>query len=121
MVWLKKLGPVKLFRTQLKNQRRRYICSLPNEDRLAFAEQHDRHWQIEQYHRAIKQVCNIEHFQVRSKGVIKNHLFAAIYGYVQLQKLAALALIRNGYSLRKTCSMRLLRHLLAILCPAWRI
>jgi len=54
---------------------------------------------IEQYHRAIKQVCNIEHFQVRSKVTIKNHLFAAICGYVQLQKLSAMALINNCYSI----------------------
>ncbi len=127
VVWLKKFGRGKVFRTQLKDQRRHYICSLPNEDRLsvfdrnAFSEQHDRHWQIEQYHRAIKQVCNIEHFQVRSKGVIKNHLFAAICGYVQLQKLTALALISNGYSLQRNLFNEVMRHLLAILCPAWRI
>jgi len=107
MVWLKKFGFVKVFRTQLKDQLRYYICSLPNEDQLpffdrnAFAEQHDRHWQIEQYHRAIKQVCNIEHFQVRGKGAIKNHLFAAICGYVQLQKLSAMALINNCYSVQR--------------------
>ena len=28
---------------------------------------HDEHWKIEQYHRAIKQVCHIEHSQVRSE------------------------------------------------------
>lgn len=107
VVWLKRFGPVKLFRTPLKDQLRHYICSLANEDQLssfdrkAFAEQHDRHWQIEQYHRAIKPVCNIEHFQVRSKGAIKNHLFAAICGFVQLQKLSAMALINNSYSLQR--------------------
>jgi hypothetical protein len=106
VVWLKKFGWVKVFRTSLKDQLRHYVCSLANEDQLsafdrnAFAEHHDRHWQIEQYHRAIKQVCNIEHFQVRSKGAIKNHLFAAICGFVHLQKLSAMALINNGYSLR---------------------
>lgn len=107
VVWLKNFGYVKVFRTQLKDQLRHYISSLANEDQLtsfdrkAFAEQHDRHWQIEQYHRAIKQVCNIEHFQVRSKGAIKNHLFAAICGFVQLQKLSAMALINNCYSLQR--------------------
>lgn len=84
---------MKLFRTQLKDPLRHYICSLADEDQLgafdrkAFEEQHDRHWQIEQYHRAIKQVCNIEYFQARRKGAIKNHLFAALCGFVQLQKL----------------------------------
>ncbi|MDD2800763.1 MAG: hypothetical protein PHC94_06765 [Methylobacter sp.] len=58
-------------------------------------------WQIEQYQRAIKQVCNIERFQVRSKGAIKNHLFAAICGFVQLQKLSFAAVINNCYGVQR--------------------
>ncbi len=106
-VWLKNFGHVKLFRTTLKDQLRHYISALPSEektlafDKKAFTEQHDRHWQIEQYHRAIKQVCNIERFQVRSKGAIKNHLFAAICGFVQLQKLSFEEVINNSYSLQR--------------------
>jgi hypothetical protein len=101
VVWLKNFGHAKLFRTQLKDQLRHYISALPSDgqteafDRNAFTEQHDRHWQIEQYHRTIKQVCNIERFQVRSKGAIKKHLFAAICGFVQLQKLSFAAVINN--------------------------
>jgi hypothetical protein len=107
VVWLKNFGVVKLFRTQLKDQLRHYISSLPSDEQTAsldkkdFTEQHDRHWQIEQYHRAIKQVCHIERLQVRRKGAIKNHLFAAICGFVQLQKLSSAAVINNGYSLRR--------------------
>lgn len=107
VVWLKNFGYAKLFRTQLKDQLRHYISALPSEeqtatfDRNAFAEQHARHWQIEQYHRTIKQVCNIERFQVRSKGAIKNHLFAAICGFVQLQKLSFAAVINNCYSVQR--------------------
>lgn len=82
----------------------RFSCptatSLPL-DRKTFTEQHDRHWHIEQCHRAIKQVCNIEHFQVRSKTAIRNHLFAALCGYVQLQKLSAMSLIDNYYSVQR--------------------
>ena len=107
MVWLKNFGYVKLFRTKLKDQLRHYISALPDEektiafDNKAFAEQHDRHWQIEQYHRAIKQVCNIERFQVRNKSAIKNHLFAAICGFVQLQKLSFADVINNCYGVQR--------------------
>lgn len=107
VVWLREFGKVKLFRTWLKDQPRHYAAFLANEDSLtgfdrrAFAEQHDRHWQIEQYHRAIKQVCNIERFQVRGAQAIKNHLFSAIYGFVQLQKMTAMDLIGNCYRLRR--------------------
>ncbi|MFI3189818.1 MAG: IS701 family transposase, partial [Methylococcales bacterium] len=93
IVWLKGYGNVKLFRTQLKDQLRHTVVYLPDEEKLTefnhseFNTEHAKHWQIEQYHRAIKQVCNIENFQVWGKQATKNHLFAAICGYVQLQRL----------------------------------
>lgn len=107
LVWLKDFGHVKLFRTWLKDQPRHYAVFLPDDDwltavgRKTFTIQHDRHWHIEQYHRTIKQVCNIENFQVRSKTAIRNHLFAALCGYVQLQKLSAMALIGNCYGIQR--------------------
>jgi len=107
VVWLKEFGWVKLFRTRLKDQLRHYIVYLPNDERLnafgatEFSKLHDQHWMIEQYHRAIKQVCHIEHFQVRGKVAIKNHLFAAICGYVQLQRLCAMEVISNCYRLQR--------------------
>jgi len=107
VVWLKDFGTVKVFRTQLKDQLRHYAVSLADTelfnrfDRQSFVELHDRHWQIEQYHRAIKQVCNIERFQVRGKQAVKNHVFAALYGYVQLQQLKAMDVISNCYRLRR--------------------
>ncbi len=56
-VWLKDFGNVKLFRTMLKDQRRHYVVYLPEEvpfERNDFTQIHGQHWQIEQYHRAIK-------------------------------------------------------------------
>ena len=87
-VYLRGFGTVKVFRTWLKNQPRHYALYSPNDadgaalGRPAFLKLHDQHWQIEQYHRTLKQVCHIEHFQVRQPTVIRNHLFAAICGYV---------------------------------------
>jgi len=65
LVWLHDFGEVKLFRTWLKDQSRHYVVYLPDVGQLAtygrdaFNRQHYQHWQIEQYHRAIKQVCHI--------------------------------------------------------------
>jgi hypothetical protein len=79
VVWLKQFGGVKLFRTRLKDQLRHYVLYLPNDEPLSafgdkeFSKLHDQHWMIEQYH------CHIEHFQVRGKVAIKNHLFAALW------------------------------------------
>jgi hypothetical protein len=122
-VWLKDFGNVKLFRTWLKDQPRHYAVYLADEEQLAsfgrkaFLEQHDKHWHIEQYHRAIKQVCNIERFQVRTKTAVKNHLFAALCGYVQLQKLSAMSLIDNCYSVQRNLFNEVVAGFIGTLMP----
>jgi len=103
MVWLRDFGEVKLFRTQLKDQLRHYVVFLPNADaydafqQTDFQTLHDQHWQIEQYHRMIKQVCNIEKFQVRGKVPILNHIFAALCSYIHLQQMRFGDIISNAY------------------------
>ena len=115
VVWLREFGYVKVFRTYLKNQMRHYAIFLSQKDdnendnndgltnftRVDFNQLHDKHWQIEQYHRTIKQVCNIESFQVRTKVAVKNHIFAAIFGYVKLQQMKTTEIIRNCYELQR--------------------
>lgn len=103
LVWLREFGAVKLFRTRLKDQLRHYVVYLPDADaseaftHTEFHTLHDRHWHIEQYHRLIKQVCNIEKFQVRGKVPIRNHIFAALCSYVHLQQMQIADLISNAY------------------------
>jgi len=107
MVWLRGFGEVKLFRTRLKDQLRHYVVYLPDSTAYAAFEQssfqklHDQHWLIEQYHRVIKQVCNIEKFQVRGKVPILNHIFAALCAYIHLQKMQFGEIIRNAYALQR--------------------
>ena len=103
IVWLRDYGQVKLFRTKLKDQLRHYVVHLPNEKAYStfsadqFQRLHDQHWQIEQYHRVLKQVCNIERFQVRGKTAICNHIFASLCGFVQLQRMRFSQYIANAY------------------------
>lgn len=119
IVCLKKYGEVKLFRTKLKDQLRHYVVYLPNEEKLTqfsradFEILHDTHWQIEQYHRAIKQVCNIENFQVRGKQATKNHLFAAILGFVQLQRLTTIQAIKDCYQVRRELFTKVVRSFIS--------
>lgn len=107
LVWLRDFGQVKLFRTRLKDQLRHYVVYLPDEQAwVAFGSTdfqvlHDRHWQIEQYHRMLKQVCNIERFQVRGKGAICNHIFASLCSFIQLQQMRVAQLIANAYQWRR--------------------
>ena len=107
VVWLKHFGSVKLFRTRLTNQLRHYIVYLTDTtqvitfDQKAFRRQHDWHWQVEQYHRIIKPVCNIESFPVRGKVPILNHLFAALCSYVHLPRWRVADVSRHAYRLQK--------------------
>ena len=106
VVWLKNFGQVKLFRTRLKNPLRHFVVYLADStwstfDRRAFVHQHNAHWNIEQYHRVIKQVCNIESFQVRGKVPILNHLFAALCAYIHLQRLCITEVISHVYHLQQ--------------------
>lgn len=106
-VWLRDFGKVKVFRTMLKDQQRHYAVGLSDDqlltsfDRNRFVKLHDQHWLLSQYHRVIKQVCHIEHFQVRSQNAIRNHIFASICGYVRLQYLRVTDLIENCYNLQR--------------------
>lgn len=106
LVWLKDFGIVKLFRTYLKDQQRHYIVFHPDEHaRSAFKNSdfkriHDQHWGIEMYHRMLKQVCNIERFQVRKERSIRNHIFVALLGYIKLKKMRLEADIVNAYQWR---------------------
>ena len=119
VVWLKEYGEVKLFRTKLKDQLRHYVVYLPDQEKLAqfnraaFDVQHDKHWQIEQYHRAIKQVCHIENFQVRGKLATKNHLFAAILGFVQLQRLTTIQAIKDCYQIQRELFTNVVRSFIS--------
>jgi len=60
---LKDFGNVKVLRTKFKNEYRYYITYTPKTDSLSqltyqdFKHIHDKHWQIERFHRAVKQVC----------------------------------------------------------------
>jgi hypothetical protein len=96
MVHLKNFGQVKVFRKTFKNEDKRYyIIYLPNEDaliaitRVDFKSLHSIHWGIECYHRAIKQVCGIEQFMVRTSQAIKTHFFSAIRAFTQLELMRA--------------------------------
>ena len=107
LVYLRNFGRVKVFKTQLKDQLRHYIVYLPETSPLDayqgddFKIAHDAHWHIEQYHRAIKQLCHIEHFQVRGKIPISNPIFSALCGYVHLQKVCATQLLSSLYQMQR--------------------
>lgn len=123
LVWLREIGFVKVFRTTLKDEQRHYIFYQPEEitlqksNRTDFQEVHDKHWQIEQYHRTIKQVCHIEHSQSRTESRVRNHVFAALSGYIHLQKMCLSELITNCYQLQRDLFNEVISEFIAISTP----
>lgn len=130
VVWLREFGQVKIFRTSLKDQIRHYAIYLLDQEsnngekkwdtfgQIEFNKIHDQHWQIEQYHRTIKQVCNIENFQVRNKMAVMNHLFSAICGYAKLQQMRATEVIKNCYRLQRDLFNEVIAEFIATFVPS---
>ena len=105
--YLKGYGMVKVFRQIYKKSYRYYIMShsdldqLPDIKKADFDRVHAAHWGIEQYHRALKQVCNIERFQVRKTNQIKNHIFCALKGFVWLEFMRIDKKIEHWYEIQR--------------------
>ena len=113
--YLKDYGMVKVYRQMYKKSYRYYIISVPDLDNLPnikkqdFERVHAAHWSIERYHRALKQVCHIEHFQVRGSNQIKNHIFCAIKGFVQLEFMRVNNLISHWYEVQRDLFLAAIR------------
>jgi len=107
-VYLPKFGYVTVYRTYFKNEVRHYIGYSPNQPQgtplpiSVFETLHSHHYAIEQYHRILKQVCHIEHFSMRNKTAVSNHIFCAIFAYVQLEMAKVKNIISNAYEIQRT-------------------
>lgn len=113
VVHLKKFGYVKVFRRTFTNVvDRYYIMYLPDFEatkqltRSEFEEFHTIHWGIECYHRALKQVCGISRFMVRTSEAIRTHFFCAIRAKTQLELMRAEELIENWYQVQRNLSQQ---------------
>lgn len=115
-VYLKDYGMVKMCRQLYKNVYRYYVMSTSDLDHLEsvtkidFERVHDAHWSIERFHRAIKQVCNIERFQVRNENPIKNHIFCALKAFVKLELMRFNKTITHWYEVRRDLYLTTIRN-----------
>ena len=118
-VYLKDYGMVKVFRQIYKKSYRYYIMShtkldeLPTIRKADFERVHAAHWSIERYHRALKQVCNIERFQVRKENQIKNHVFCALKGFVRLEMMRFEKIITHWYEVKRDLYISPIRKFIA--------
>lgn len=115
LVYLKGFGQVQVFRRECKNSLRYYMVSVPNKKNLDsfdsenFKSVHSAHWNIERFHRAAKQLCSIEKFQVRKSSSVKNHIFCSILGFIQLELARAQSFITNWYQVKKDLYIDIIR------------
>ncbi len=112
IVHLKNFGEVKVFCKNFKNEESRYyiMYSEKKEELLVFNREDFKklnliHWGIECYHRAIKQVCGIERFMVRTSEAIKTHFFSAIRAFTQLELMRSEKLINSWYEIQRNLSI----------------
>ncbi len=118
-MYLKDYGMVKVCRQLYKKVYRYYIMStaelnnLENVTLMDFKRVHDAHWCIERFHRAIKQVCNIERFQVRNENPIKNHIFCALKAFVRLEFMRFDKIIPHWYDIQKNLFVEVIRRFIA--------
>jgi hypothetical protein len=115
-VYLKDYGMVKACRQLYKNVYRYYVMStaelgnLESLTKVDFDRMHDAHWSVERFHRAIKQVCNIERFQVRNENPIKNHIFCALKAFVHLEFMRFNKAISHWYEIRRDLYLDTIRN-----------
>jgi len=85
VVHLQGFGPVRVFKVVSRDGNIEYWAtndlSMDDLRRLELAE---RSWTIEQYHRALKQCCNVERCQARSTRAQRNHIGMAIRAFARL-------------------------------------
>lgn len=82
-----------------------YPDALIETTRMKFQALHSIHWGIECYHRALKQVCGVERFMVRTTEAIHTNFFSAIRAFTKLELMRAEELIENWYELQRNLSL----------------
>jgi hypothetical protein len=85
IVHLEGFGPIRVFRVVSRDGDIEYWAT--NDlamDELGRLELAERCWAVEEYHRALKQCCNVERCQARSARAQRNHIGMAIRAFVRL-------------------------------------
>jgi len=119
IVHLRGFGEVKVLRTECKKSFRYYIVSVPEIENLPsfvykdFERIHKEHWNIESFHRAVKQLCSIEKFQVRTTVCIKNHIFCSLVGFIKLECAKISNVISNWYKMKTDLFRDVVRNFIA--------
>ena len=115
IVYLKDYGQVKIYKQEFKEGSRYYILGLSNESYLQsllkvdFERIRKEHWNIETFHRAIKQLCGIEKFFVRQTRCIMTHIYSSLISFVKLEFLKTKRKIDTWYQIKRDLFVDVIR------------
>jgi len=87
IVYLKKVGYVKLFCLSKNGKAVYYITNNLFMTFEEFQEVKNASWRIEEFHRGVKQCCNIENFFVRRRFPILGHISLSMRAFFILEKI----------------------------------
>ncbi len=120
IVQLKNFGKVKVFKRVFKNGNTHYYAlfiidekELEEASRQNFRGLFATHWGIEVYHRALKQLCNINKFFVRKVSAICTHIFCSLRAFCQLELMRISEKIENWYEVQKNLYIEVARRFIA--------
>jgi Transposase DDE domain len=76
-----------------------------------FEEIHACHWHIEEYHRALKQVCNTDKHYFRNKNTIINHIYCSLRAFCILEISRLRWRLKNWYAFATEAMAAHVKHL----------
>ncbi len=116
IVELKGFGQLKIFKRVFKNETTHYYGlfladkkELEETNRKDFRELFAIHWGIEVYHRALKQLCNLNNFFVRKTSAICTHIFCSLRAFCQLELMRIYEIVENWYEVQKNLYIEVAR------------
>lgn len=117
IVTLKQFGTVKVFKRTFRNGRTRYLLwfqldetTLAEVTRQDLRELFSIHWGIETYHRALKQLCNINKFFVRTTEAIQTHFFCSLRAFCQLELMRVQEKSESWYELQRALYLQVAKE-----------
>lgn len=116
-IYLKEFGWVKVFPRLFKNEKPRYYITYQIEEsqlealtRSEFRSLCSIHWGIECYHRALKQLCGLNKFLVRTSQAITNHIFCSLRAFCQLELMRIQKTIFTWYEVQRELYLKVARE-----------
>nr|ADN17999.1 transposase IS4 family protein [Gloeothece verrucosa PCC 7822] len=118
-VYLKEFGWVKVFQRVFKNEKPRYYLIYQTEESESDNKLLTRnqlrylcsiHWGIECYHRALKQLCGLNKFLVRTSQSIATHIFCSLRAFCQLELMRIQETIFTWYEVQRELYLKVARE-----------